>query len=518
MSSSMLSEVSGPPSPPVEESVVADVLRRAARLGPQDRVLTVLGDGGARSWTAAELLRDAGLVAGSLLDRHPAGSRIATCLPNGTAPALLQLGVALAGMVLVPINPRSRPVELEHCLRLSRAVRLYAAPGVAGADALPDLREVVAVAGDGAAVVPDASGDVPDLPEVDPESLAQVQFTSGTTGRPKGVRITHRGMVLTSAAFADRIGLPEGGVWLNPMPLFHTAGNVLGVMGAMWQRAEHVVLPFEPAAVLRAVEERAATLLSAAPTLLSLLMEHPAFDDTDLSSLEVVFTGGSTLSPRLVDTIEQRFGAPLSTTFGMTETCGCAVQTSPLVDDADTRRTTAGRPVAGTQVRVVVRDEVVPLGETGELQVRGERLTRGYLDAPEATAELLDPDGWLRTGDLGQIDAAGRVRIVGRLKDMIKTGGENVSPEEVEDCLTRHPTVSRAAVVGAPDDRWGELVVAFVVPATGVELDPVALEAHCRSLLSGFKVPRRWYEVAELPTTASSKVQRAELRRRAAAG
>ena len=370
MSSSQVSEVSSPPSPPVAESVVGDVLRRAARLGPQDRVLTVLGDGGPRSWTAAELLRDAGLVAGSLLDRYPVGSPIATCLPNGTAPALLQFGVALAGMVLVPINPRSRPAELEHCLRLSRAVCLYAAPGIAGADDLPDLREVVTVDGDGAGVVPDRDSP-PVLPDVDPESLAQVQFTSGTTGRAKGVRITHRGMVLTSHAFAERIGLPEGGVWLNPMPLFHTAGNVLGVMGALWQRAEHVVLPFEPAAVLRAAQERGATLVSAAQTLLTLLMELPPFDSTDLSSLRVVFTGGSTLSPRMVDTIERRFGAPLSTTFGMTETCGCAVQTAPLVDDADTRRHTAGRPIAGTEVRVVARDEVVPLGETGELQVRG---------------------------------------------------------------------------------------------------------------------------------------------------
>jgi fatty-acyl-CoA synthase len=232
----------------------------------------------------------------------------------------------------------------------------------------------------------------------------------------------------------------------------------------------------------------------------------------------VVFTGGSTLTPTVVDEVERRFGAALAVTFGMTETCGSALLTAPLSDPVEVRRRTVGRPLAGTGVRVVGPDgEVVARGTPGELLLRGERLTRGYHDDPAATAAAIDPDGWLHTGDLAAMDPDGRLRIVGRLKDMIKTGGENVTPEEVEDVVAAHPAVARAAVVGAPDERWGELVVGFVVPAPGATVDPDELTAHCRERLSPFKVPRRWHLLDELPLTASSKVQRAELRKIAAA-
>ncbi|XRQ14465.1 class I adenylate-forming enzyme family protein [Actinomadura welshii] len=521
------SELHAPPGPPLAEAVVGDVLRRAARLGPDDIVLTVpAGPRGPRSWTAAGLLADASAVAAGLLRRHRPGTPVATYLPNGPEAVLLQFGAALAGMVLVPVNPKARPDELEHALGLAEAAVLYvgeedAGPAEQAASRLPGLGTVVRLDGDLGELYGEGPPGGADLPAVDPDSPAQIQFTSGTSGRPKGVRIHHRGMVATSHAFARRIGLPEGGVWVNPMPLFHTAGNVLGTMGALWQRAEHVVLRFEPAAVLDAVAARRATLLSAAPTLLHLLMEHPGFAETDLRSLRVVFTGGMTLTPAVVDTIEERFGARLSVTFGMTETCGCALQTAPLTDDAETRRTTVGAPIEGTGVRVVdAAGDAVPIGTAGELLLRGDRLTRGYHADPEATARAIDSGGWLHTGDLAVLDARGRVRIAGRLKDMIKTGGENVAPEEVEEVLTGHPAVARAAVVGVPDPTWGELVAAFVVPAPGADLDADldagAVTAYCRERLSPFKVPRRWTVVAELPLTASGKVRRAELRSRAA--
>lgn len=508
------------PPPALDEAVVGDVLRRAARLGPADVVLTTIGSGGEHSWTAARLLEDAEAVATSLLRRHPVGSHIATFLSNGPQAVLLQLGVALAGMVLVPVNPKSRPPELEHALTLASAVTVHVDND--GADLvrsvvsrLPDPPEVVVVGEDPRSLLGDDEPAA--LPVVDPDSPAQIQFTSGTSGPAKGVRIHHHGMVDTAHAFARRIGLPPGGVWLNPMPLFHTAGNVLGVLGALWQRAEHVVMPFEPGAVLRVLRERAVTLLSAAPTLLHLLMSRPDFPAGRFESLRVVFTGGSTLTPRMVEAIESGFGARLSVTFGMTETCGCALQTAPLTDSDEVRRNTVGLPIEGTDVRVAGPDgTALPVGQRGELLLRGSRITRGYHDDPEATAKALDGEGWLHTGDLAEMDARGRLRIVGRLKDMIKTGGENVSPEEVEDVLTGHADVERAAVVGAPDERWGELVVAFVVPSNASPPDIEALDAYCRQRLAPFKVPRRWHVVAELPMTASAKVRRAELRQRAA--
>ena len=517
-------EILAPPAAALAERVVGDVLRRAARLGPADPLLrTVIADE-EQTWTATELLADAERVAAGLLARHEPGTRIATCLVNGPEAVLLQLGVALAGMVLVPVNPRSRPPELEHALRLSGAAAVFAAEDAAGnpaadvaaelARGLPVLTEVHRCTGNWRALVAD---EPTDLPRVDPESLAQIQFTSGTTGRAKGVQITHAGMVATSHAFRDRIGLSEGGVWINPMPLFHTAGNVLGVMGALWQRCEHFVVAFEPGRVLGLIAERRATLLSAAPTLLDLLMARPDIGEIDLSSLRVVFTGGQTVLPGFVDRVEATFGAPLITTFGMTETCGSALLSAPT-DPDEVRRTTVGRPLAGTDVRIADPAGAPALpGEPGELWVRGERLSRGYYDDPQATAATIDPDGWLHTGDLAVMDARGACRIVGRLKDMIKTGGENVSPEEVEEAVASHPSVARAAVVGAPSERWGELVVAFVVPAADAEVDPAQLERHCRDRLSPFKVPRAWRVVEELPMTASTKIQRAELRRMASA-
>jgi fatty-acyl-CoA synthase len=437
---------------------------------------------------------------------------------------LLQFGVALAGMTLVPVNPRSRSGELENALRLSGAVCLYAAEDVGGnpvadlatdvAGDLPALREVRRCGDDWRASIELAEPGP--LPEVDPESLAQIQFTSGTTGRAKGVRITHSGMVTTGHAFAERLGPEAGRVWVNPMPLFHTAGNVLGVVGALWARAEHVVLPFAPAPVLRAMADRRASMLSAAPTLLDLLAAHPDLPGTDLSALRVLFTGGMTVTPAFVDRVESLFGARLSITFGMTETCGAVLQTAPTDPDR-IRRETVGAPLAGTDVRIAGPDgAAVPAGTRGELWVRGARITRGYLDDPAATAATIDPEGWLHTGDLAEMDDDGACRVVGRIKDMIKTGGENVSPVEVEELLVQHPDVDRAAVVGVPDERWGELVVAFVVPAGDRDPDLESLAEFCRNGLSPFKVPRLWRVVDDLPMTASAKVQRAELRRIAA--
>ncbi|MFB9323566.1 class I adenylate-forming enzyme family protein [Cryptosporangium minutisporangium] len=503
------------------ERVVGDVLRRAARLGPTDIVVRAVTPSGETVWTAAELLSDAEGVAAGLLARYAPGDRIATCLVNGPEAVLLQLGVALAGMTLVPVNPRSRPQEIEHALSLSGATAIYAAEDAAGnpaADIATDLTlplEVFRCDGDWRALV---TAETVPLPDVAPDALAQIQFTSGTTGRSKGVRITHHGMVVTSHAFRDRIGLPTGGTWVNPMPLFHTAGNVLGVLGALWQRCEHVVLPFAPAPVLSLLAAREATLLSAAPTLLDLLMARPEIHTADLDALQVVFTGGQTIGPAFAERVERTFGARLSTTFGMTETCGAALQTAPT-DPDEVRWTTVGRPLPGTDVRIATpAGHATAPGEPGELWLRGARLTTGYYGDDQATAAAIDRDGWLHTGDLAIMDATGACRIVGRLKDMIKTGGENVSPEEVEEVIAAHPSVARAAVVGAPHDRWGELVVAFVVAAEGAgTVEPAALEQHCRERLSPFKVPRAWRVTDELPMTASTKIQRAELRRRAAA-
>ena len=491
---------------------VGDVLRRAAhRVPDRDGLVDANAPDGGR-WTYAELLAESELVARALLSRFAPGERIASCSPNRFELVLLQFGAALAGLTLVPLNPLLRRGELQHALGGSGAAGIVVAEEhrgqrlaeiVAGLG-LPSLREIV-VLGDGWERLRADAGPR-ELPAVDPDGLAQIQYTSGTTAAAKGVLITHRGMALTAEAFCERERVSDGAAWVNPMPQFHTAGNVLGTLGATWACAPHVVLAFEPGRTPPAIEDARAGLVSAAPPLVHAMLEHPAFPDTDLSSVEVVMTGGSTVEPSFVRRVEEAFGAKLSITFGMTETCGAACVTSPDDAQAD-REGTVGRPLPHTEVRIA---------DNGELLVRGPRVTRGYHDLPEETARAIDAEGWLHTGDLASMDERGYVRVEGRLKDMIKRGGENVAPAEVEACLAEHAAVAEAAVVGLPDERWGEVVVAYVRPAEGAQPDVAELVAHCRERLASFKVPRRWAVVDAMPLTASGKIRRAELRERAA--
>jgi fatty-acyl-CoA synthase len=492
---------------------VGDVLRRAAERVPDRLGLVDAATPGGQRWTYAELLVASEHVARGLLARFAPGERVAACVPNRPELVLLQFGTALAGLTLVPVNPMLRRGELGYVLGQSGAAGILVAEEHRGhrlaesvqalRPELPALREVI-VPGEGWDALLAGAVDAP-LPTVDPDALGQVQYTSGTTGKPKGVRITHRGMVLTAEAFSEREHVADGAAWVNPMPLFHTAGNVLGTLGATWSCAPHVVLPFTPERTIAAVSEHRAGMLSAAPTLLHAILEHPDFPAADTEALEVVMTGGSTVEPSFVRHVEAGFGARLSITFGMTETCGAACVTAPDDSDAD-RETTVGRPLPHTELRIA---------ETGELCVRGPRVTSGYDGLPEETAAAIDDDGWLHTGDLASMDDRGYVRIEGRLKDMIKRGGENVAPAEVEACLAEHPAVAEAAVVGLPDTRWGEVVVAYVRPA-GAAPDVDELVAHCREHLASFKRPRRWAFVETMPLTASGKIRRTELRERAA--
>jgi fatty-acyl-CoA synthase len=493
---------------------VGDVLRRAAQRAPgRDGLVDANTPDGPR-WTFAELLADSERVARALLARFTAGERVAVCSPNRPELVLLQFGTALAGLTLVPLNPLLRRGELGYTLGQSGAAGVVVAEEHRGhrlaesvaalAGELPALRETIVLGAGWDALLAGDAGAA--LPEVQSDALGQIQYTSGTTGNPKGVLITHRGMVLTAEAFAEREHVSDGAAWLNPMPLFHTAGNVLGALGAAWACAPHVVLAFDPARTLAAISAERPGMLSAAPTLLHGLLEHPDFPGTDVEAIEVVMTGGSTVEPSFVRRVEAGFGAKLSITFGMTETCGAAMVTAPDDAQAD-RETTVGRPLAHTEVRIA---------SSGELCLRGPRVTRGYHDLPEETARAIDADGWLHSGDLASIDERGYVRVEGRLKDMIKRGGENIAPAEVEACLAEHPGVAEAAVVGLPDERWGEIVVAYVRPSGGAPPEPAELVAHCRERLASFKLPRRWAFVDSMPLTASGKIRRTELRERAA--
>jgi acyl-CoA synthetase (AMP-forming)/AMP-acid ligase II len=298
------------------------------------------------------------------------------------------------------------------------------------------------------------------------------------------------------------------------MPLYHTAGCAMAVLGTI-ALAGTLVLPphFDPALMLELIATERPHCTGGVPTMLIAMLDHPDFASTDVSSVEVLVSGGAVVPPALVGRVEQAFGAPLSIVFAQTESSPVITQTAPS-DDARDRAETLGRPLPRTAVKIVdpATGETAAHDEVGEICTRGYHVMTGYLDDPEATRAAIDQNGWLHTGDLGSMDARGYCRIGGRLKDMIIRGGVNIYPREIEQVLFEHPDVADVAVVGIPDERWGEQIAAFIRPAPGRTPDPEALHAYCREQLAPHKTPRYWEFVDAFPMTGSGKVQKFALR------
>ena len=353
-----------------------------------------------------------------------------------------------------------------------------------------------------------------DLPHVRPDDVAQIQYTSGTTGFPKGALLHHRGLVTNARFFTRRLGARPGDALLNPMPLFHTAGCGLCTLGPLTTGAAQILLPaFDPAHMLALIEEEQVTLTGGPPTMLVALLEHPDLARRNLSSVRALNTGAAPVLPELVQRTEATFGVPLTVAFSQTEASPSITMTRPE-DPPEVRATTVGRPLPQTELKIVdpASGATVLPGTIGEICARGYLVMHGYFDNPEATAAAIDAQGWLHTGDLGRLDAAGYCRVEGRLKDMIIRGGENIYPREIEAVLFAHPTVSDVAVVGIPDDRWGEVVAAFVRPAPGQTPSAEDLFAYCRMHLAAYKTPRHWRFVEQFPQTPSGKIQKFILR------
>jgi acyl-CoA synthetase (AMP-forming)/AMP-acid ligase II len=513
-------------SRPILETTVGELLRTTAARVPETVVLV---EGAAdparrRRWTYAELLDDAERAGRALLGRFAPGDRVAVWANNIPEWVVLEFAAALAGITIVTVNPALRAEELTHVLGQSRADGIFLVPEYRGTsmaellesvrNEVPALREVVSFA-DWEAFC--ASGAATErLAEVDPRAIAQIQYTSGTTGRPKGAALHHRGIVNNAVLYMERLGLAPGSVHLSPMPLFHTAGCVMSVLGTLANEGTLVLPPaFDPALVLGLIEAEHANYLLAVPTMLIGLLDHPRFAATDIRSVDVLLTGGAVVAPGLVRRVETQFGAPLTMVFAQTEASPSITQTAPE-DDPDDRATTLGRPLPQTEVKIVdvMTGETVAPGVVGELCTRGYHVMAGYFDNEQATAAAIDPDGWLHTGDLASMDARGYCRIGGRLKDMIIRGGENIYPREVEQVLFEHEDVADVAVLGVPDAVWGEQVAAFVRPAEGRAPDPERLFAYCRERLAPHKAPRHWTVVDAFPLTPSGKVQKYVLRER----
>ncbi|WP_238364042.1 AMP-binding protein [Mesobacterium pallidum] len=543
--------------PEIWDITLGDMLdRQAAAFGDRPAV-RVDDQGGARrtAWTYAELKAEAETIARGLMALGiAAGDHVAVMAQNCAEWIALEYALAKAGAVLVTVNPGLQRAELDYLLGQSQARALIFAPAVRGNDIAAHLAALMpdlARAQDGRRTAPEAlprlmqliaiGDEVPDfaLPfdtlrdlagQIPPEALtvrqagivstdvAQIQYTSGTTGKPKGAMLTHRGTVNNARLTADRAGFGPEDRLLSPMPLFHTAGCVCGVMTMLAAGGEFIVMDaFDPQRMLALWHETRPTIVNAVPTMMTRMLEHPDLGQFDIHTLRHAFTGGTSIPPSLMRRVHQLTGGEPLIIMGMTETSPLITTTNPADDEAR-RYGTAGIPLPHTEIRIVDPETGAPVkwDESGELCIRGYLVMAGYFDMPEKTAETIDAEGWLHSGDLAELSASGHLRIVGRLKDMIIRGGENVYPVEIEDCLMDHPDVSQAQVVGVPDPDLGEETCAFVVAAPGALIDPAALQAFCRERMARHKMPKYVEPIEALPLTANGKVQKFALRDMAA--
>lgn len=466
------------------------------------------------------------------------GDRVAIWAPNLWEWIVAALAVHSVGAVLVPINTRFKGAEAAYVLHRSGARALFTVNGFLGIDTvaalrqsgadLPELETVVVMRG----TAPAGTHSWPDFllfgkgvtseevqaraQAVAGSDLCDLIFTSGTTGYPKGVMATHAQTLRAFRDWAEVVGLEEGDRYLVVVPFFHSFGYKAGWLAALMRGA--VVIPqpvFEVGAVLEQVSRHRISVLPGPPTLYQSILSRADRDQFDLSSLRLAVTGAAVVPVELILRMRRELTfQTIITAYGLTEATG--VSTMCRADDPpELIATTSGRAIPGVEVKVAEdAGQEVPRGEPGEVLIRGYSVMPGYFENPEQTRATLEPDGWLHTGDIGVMDAQGYLRITDRKKDMFIVGGFNVYPAEIEGVLLSHPAVAQVAVVGAPDERLGEVGVAFVVPRVGAAVTPEALLAFSRERMANYKVPRRFECVEALPLNATGKVLKYQLRAR----
>ncbi len=510
----------------VQETTVGGILRAQALKTPNAGALVEAGMDGAigRSWSYNDLLRDSERLAHALLTRFKPGERICVWAPNIPEWVILEYGAALAGLTLVTANPGYKPRELKYVLEQSRSVGLFLVRAYRGnpmaqiateiSPQLPALREIVDME-DAAAFYAGADAK-PTLPDVRPSDPVQIQYTSGTTGFPKGAVLHHCGVTNNARFCFARMNSPRGETVLNFMPMFHTAGCGLITLGAAQFGGRMIIAKlFDPEKMLDLFESERVNSLLGVPTMLTALCEAQAKAPRDTSALRIATSGGSMVAPELVRRVRSLFGCEMQPLYGQTESSPLLTQCRSELDIIDLCETVGqAMPQTELSIRDPHTNEVVPVGAVGEICARGYCVMIGYNDNPEANEKAIDSEGWLHTGDLGTMDARGFVKITGRVKEMIIRGGENLFPAEIENVLLEHPDVVQVAVVGAPDDKWGEIVICFVQLRNPGALDKPALISHCREHLAAQKTPAQWIEIKEWPLTGSGKIQKFVLRDR----
>ena len=501
-------------------AVLSEILQRAAGSQP-DKTALVFGD---RSFSYRDLDSMSDRVAGALAERGVApGDRVSLYSSNRWEWVVAYHGIAKAAAVVNPINVMLTPEEVAYVLNDCGATAILASADKVPAlvslrTEVPELRHLISFDGpsEGAAgfeeLLASATGR-PDVQAPAPESLSTIAYTSGTTGHPKGAMQSHRGVFLNCALTATMHLRTANDVVVTALPAPHVYGNV--VINSIFMAGGTVVLleRFEPALALRLIEEHRATLFEGVPTMYAMMLADPAIETADLSSLTRCTVGGQTISTATMEEWERRTGAPLIELWGMTELGGVGTTHAFYAHNV---HGSIGVSLPGTEARVASFDDPstrVPAGEAGELMVRGPIVMLGYYGNPEATAETIEPDGWLHTGDVAVADDEGHFFIVDRRKDMILTGGYNVYPAEIERVISSHPAVAMVAVGSQPDELRGELARAYVVLRPGARATEQDLIDHCRPRLAAYKLPRSVIFVNDLPKTSTGKIMRRELRK-----
>ena len=497
------------------------VLDRIAReLGDRDAVVSPQ-----KTLTFAELRTEVRQAAAAMivLGVEP-GDRVAIWSPNTWHWVVACLATHHAGGVLVPLNTRYTAGEAIDILGRTEAPLLFASGEFLGSDkaaeidrpearnALPALRHIVRIpVGEDDGTWDDFVARGTDLDAVDaragavgPDDVSDILFTSGTTGRSKGVRCAHRQSLDASAAWAACGQVSSDDRYLCINPFFHNFGYKAGILACLQTGATLIPqLTFDPQKAMAAVAEHRITVLPGPPTIYQTLLDHPRRGDYDLSSLRFAVTGAATIPVVLIERMQSELDIDIVlTAYGLTEASGFGTMCR-ADDDAVTVATTSGRPIADFELRI---------GDQGEVLLRGPNVMLGYLDDPEATAAAIDSDGWLHTGDVGELDEAGNLKITDRLKDMYICGGFNVYPAEIEQVLARLDGIAEAAVIGVPDERLGEVGKAFVVTLPGVELDEKSVIDYTREHLANFKTPRSVEFLDALPRNPGGKVVKPQLR------
>jgi HIP---CoA ligase len=529
-----------------EFASIPDAVRAAARRFPDAEALV---DGDER-WSFADLETAMRASVRSVLAMgvHP-GDRVALWAPNSARWIIAALGILGAGGILVPVNTRFKGQEAAYVLEKSGAVALFAVTDFLNTDYVGMLRAAApgspvlrpgrtvvlsgpagsGPAGSGPAepplvpwaeflaagqAVPAAEADAA-IGAVRGDTVSDLMFTSGTTGHPKGVRLTHAQSLRAHGWYAKLMDFRLGDRYLIIPPFFHTFGYKAGWMACVVHGV--TILPqavFDVAEVIRTIETERVSILLGPPTVFQAILDAP--QGHDFSSLRVVMASAAATPPELLRRVHDELKPDvIANGYGLTEATSLVTAAAPSIDDFEHIVTTVGRPAWDVEVRLVDdHGHDVPAGTPGELLVRGYGVMAGYWDDPEKTAEVIDADGWLHTGDIATRDADGYVTITDRKKDMVLVGGFNVYPAEVERILGEHPDVAAIAVVGAADTRLGEVPVAFVVPVPGARLTEQEFLSWAAERIANFKLPRRAFLVEELPRNASMKVIKGELRAR----